>query len=107
MEYGKSADVGHSYGLPYLKGSNRDDVVVGGDQPVHVTVSVHLGDRLVHQLDVFSGLLHNRLRLCKLAAFGSCCAERRGGQGGDIRTDVKGVRVLRESQINEGQEGQE
>ena len=59
---------------PYLKGSNRDDVVVGWNQSVHVAVSVHLGDRFVHELDVFRGLLHNRLRLREFATFGGCCA---------------------------------
>jgi len=81
---------------PYLKGSNRDDVVIGGDQPVHVAVTVNLGNCLVDQLDIFGGLFHNRFRLCKFATFGSCCAQRGGGQGGDIRTDIKGVRVLGE-----------
>lgn len=55
---------------PYLKGSNRNNVVVGGDQPVHVAVTVNFGNCLVDQLDVFGGLFHNCLRLCKFATFG-------------------------------------
>lgn len=80
---------------PYLEGSNRDNVVVGGNQPIHVTVSVNFGDGLVHQLSVFSGLFHNDLRLREFATFGSCGAQCRGGQGGDIRTNIKSIRVLR------------
>lgn len=74
LEYGKSADVGLPYGIPYLKGSNCNDVVIGGNQPVHVAVSVNFGNRLVNHLDIFSGLFHNRLRLCKFATFGGCRA---------------------------------
>ena len=59
---------------PYLKGSNRDDVVVGGNQSVHVAVSVHFSDCLVNQLDIFGSLFHDRFRLCKFAAFGGRCA---------------------------------
>ena len=79
---------------PYLEGSDRDHVVVGGNQPIHVTVPFHFSNGLVHQFDIFTGLFHNRLRLCKFATFGGCCAKCRGSQGGDICTNIKGVRVL-------------
>jgi hypothetical protein len=74
LKYGGSACARLPYRIPYLEGSNRDNVVVGGDQPVHITVPFHLGDGLVHQLDIFGSLLYDRLRLCKFATFRSCCA---------------------------------
>ena len=79
---------------PYLEGSNSDNVVVGGNQPVHVTVPVHFSNGLVHQFSIFSGLFYNCLRLRKFPAFRSCCAKCCSSQGVDIRTDIKGVRVL-------------